>query len=151
MVRFKIYKYALVFVFFLLSCTPQKRLARILDKHPYLIEQRDTFTVRNTVIRPGIKHDTLFFPIAGKRDTFIIRNERGVTNLYINEDNTEARVNQEIKSDTTVSTNTTVTNTVDTYEERAEKWIWKIVGTLAGFVVLIYVMRMIERRFAPRP
>ena len=95
MVRFKIYKYALVFVFSILGCTPQKRLARILNKYPYLIEQRDTFTVRDTIIRPGIKHDTLFFPIAGKRDTFIIRNERGVTNLYINENKTEARVSQD--------------------------------------------------------
>lgn len=40
------------------SCTPQKKLQRLLDKHPELT-QKDTLTIRDTITTETISHDTL--------------------------------------------------------------------------------------------
>jgi hypothetical protein len=40
------------------SCTPQKKLQRLLDKHPELTK-KDTLTIRDTITTETISHDTL--------------------------------------------------------------------------------------------
>lgn len=134
-------------VILICSCTPQKRLARLLDKHPYLIDQRDTITQRDTVIRPVFRHDTLFLPVPGERDTFIISTPRGVTNVYLNEDKSEARVKQELKADTIIQTRTIIKEMVDTSEETLERWFWKVVLTAAGFLIVYFIAVGLVRKY----
>lgn len=145
--RIALFFIALAMVLMLSCCTPQKRLARLLDKHPHLVQQRDSVVSHDTIIRPVFRHDTLFLPVPGERDTFIIATPRGVTNVYLNEDKSEARVSQELKGDTVFLTRTVVEQLVDTSEEQVERWLWKLVAILAGFIVLYFVMRTVERRF----
>lgn len=68
------------------SCTPQKRLTRLLNRHPYLL-QNDTIYRERPIITPGIEFDTNFIFINGFNlselpdiffipDTFIIKDEK---------------------------------------------------------------------------
>jgi hypothetical protein len=40
------------------SCTPQKKLQRLLDKHPELTK-KDTLTIRDTILVDHVSHDTV--------------------------------------------------------------------------------------------
>ena len=53
--------------FLLLSCSPQKRIARIAKK--YNLTQKDTVRVNDTLTVPG---DTLWFTVPAERDTVIV-------------------------------------------------------------------------------
>jgi len=59
----------------LLSCSPQKRLNRLVKKHPHLI-QNDTVIVHDTLIIPTIQIDTttIFIP---HKTVEVINNEKG--------------------------------------------------------------------------
>lgn len=59
------------------SCTPQRRLERILKKHPYLLTQKDTVVVTDTVriTIPGTQKDT-FFQVKKLIDTVTIVQDR---------------------------------------------------------------------------
>lgn len=50
---------ACLLVFFVFSCSPQKRLNRLHKKHPYLFNTEKIY-VRDTVIIPATKFDTVF-------------------------------------------------------------------------------------------
>jgi len=72
----------LISLIFLYSCTPQKRLNRLIKKHPHLtevsidtIKVRDTIYIENydtTVLSSIIKHDT----------TIIVNNDRTFARYY---------------------------------------------------------------------
>lgn len=65
----------LILSFFLItSCSPQKRIQRILRHHPELLV-KDTLIVRDTVIVPTIKADTSFI-LSNSVDTFYLEKER---------------------------------------------------------------------------
>lgn len=64
--------FALLLVFFVVSCGPQKRLNRLHKKHPYLFNIEKIY-VRDTVIIPSIKFDTVF---KSNFDTVIVQNLR---------------------------------------------------------------------------
>jgi len=49
----------IVSVLFLAACSPQKQLARLLKKHPELL-QKDTIYYKDTFFVPEIKLDTFF-------------------------------------------------------------------------------------------
>ena len=51
----------LTFIFLLLACTPQKRLNRLIKKHPDLIQKTDTIIIDDTLVIPGAKVDTAIF------------------------------------------------------------------------------------------
>lgn len=121
------------------ACSPQKRLTRLLDKYPQLME-RDSVTTYDTIFRPEFKHDTIFYPVKGERDTFIIRTERGVTNVYLNEDKSEARVDQEIKPDTIVNTNTIIKQMVKEKETN-----WWLVGALVFFILINSLIIIVKK------
>jgi len=53
-------KYIIISLIFFCSCSPIKRLHRIIKKHPYLLNQVDTIYINDTVITKQIKIDTAF-------------------------------------------------------------------------------------------
>jgi len=66
-------KLLLLFVLlFLFSCTPQKRLQRLLKHHPELL-QKDTIYLKDTIITKAIQIDTNFIFV---NDTFFIEKEK---------------------------------------------------------------------------
>ena len=61
-------------VILLFSCSPQKRLNRLVKKHPSLVEL-DTIKIIDTVITPTIQHDTTTVFKVSTHDT-VINNEK---------------------------------------------------------------------------
>jgi len=61
-------------VVLLFSCSPQKRLNRLVKKHPFLVEL-DTIRIIDTVITPTIQHDTTTVFKVSTHDT-VINNEK---------------------------------------------------------------------------
>ena len=63
----------------LISCSPQKRLNRLIDKHPNLI-QLDTIKIVDTII--VLSYDTVILNNVVKHDTTIIVNTERVLARY---------------------------------------------------------------------
>lgn len=61
----------------LCSCSPQKRLQRLVKNHPELIT---TDTIRDTTIVPGWQYDTIVK--VGEKDTVIITKNGTTVTLY---------------------------------------------------------------------
>ena len=71
---FKRYIVQVLTVALLFSCSPQKRLNRLVKKHPSLVEL-DTIKIIDTVITPTIQHDTTTVFKVSTHDT-VINNEK---------------------------------------------------------------------------
>jgi hypothetical protein len=67
-------------LYFLFSCTPQRRLNRLLTNHPELLE-KDTIIVRDTVVVENYNYDTTTI-IRLHDTTTVINNERVVLKYY---------------------------------------------------------------------
>ena len=67
-------------LYFLFSCTPQRRLNRLLTNHPQLLE-KDTIIVKDTVIVQNYNYDTTTI-IRLHDTTTVINNERVVLKYY---------------------------------------------------------------------
>ena len=67
-------------LYFLFSCTPQRRLNRLLTNHPELLE-KDTIIVRDTVVVENYNYDTTTI-IKTHDTTTVINNERVVLKYY---------------------------------------------------------------------
>ena len=91
-------KTALYFVVLLLlaSCSPQKRLHRLVSKHPEL-SRVDTIKIQDTVIVPSIKTDTVFSSSLLK-DTVTITKEK--LKIKLIEINDTIYLDAEVKPDT---------------------------------------------------
>ena len=67
-------------LYLLFSCTPQRRLNRLLTNHPELLE-KDTIVVRDTVVVENYNYDTTTI-IRLHDTTTVINNERVVLKYY---------------------------------------------------------------------
>jgi hypothetical protein len=67
-------------LYFLFSCTPQRRLNRLLTNHPQLLE-KDTIIVKDTVVVENYNYDTTTI-IRTHDTTTVINNERVVLKYY---------------------------------------------------------------------
>ena len=73
-------------VLFIISCTPQRRFTRLIEKHPYLLTT-DTLTIHDTVRVevPKVVHDTVInehFFTEITRDTLVIQKERLTVKIF---------------------------------------------------------------------
>ncbi len=132
-----------IFFLFFISCTPQKRLQRLVEKHPELI-QKDTIHVIDTVTTETLKADTVFSTthyIERLRDTIRIVNDRLTVTQYINNDS--IFIEGECKGDTIISVIPVEVETVNNIiSNKIPRWIW----FLFGGVVLISILALIKRR-----
>ncbi len=67
-------------LYLLFSCTPQRRLNRLLTNHPELLE-KDTIVVRDTVVVENYNYDTTTI-IRLHDTTTVINNERVILKYY---------------------------------------------------------------------
>jgi len=82
------------------SCSPERRLHRLLALHPELV-QNDTIRIQDTTILPGVKIDTLVL-FSQLKDTVTITKEKLQVKLYAVNDTVYFWAEQE--SDTVVIT-----------------------------------------------
>ena len=78
--------YLIIVILLIISCTPQRRFTRLIDKHPYLLTT-DTLVIHDTVkvTVPKIIHDTIinehfFHEIT--RDTLVLQKERLTVKIF---------------------------------------------------------------------
>lgn len=72
--RYRSLKIFIIFAAVLVGCTPQKKLNRLIKKHPELL-QMDTIRIIDTVVVPQYTHDTTTF-IEYHDSVTVINNER---------------------------------------------------------------------------
>ncbi len=128
-----------VLIFSLLSCSPQKRLNRILKKHPEL-RQLDTLTIRDTTVTERVQIDTLFKP--GKDTTIFKEGKATVKFLYKKEIDT-VFLDVICDADTIFKEIKVPVNIPHTEETTGEKlkslwWVWLII---AGSLIAILVFK----------
>ena len=70
----------IILVFLLISCSPQKRLNRLITKYPSLVEL-DTVLVRDTVVVENYNYDTTTL-IRTHDTTVVINNEKVVLKYF---------------------------------------------------------------------
>jgi hypothetical protein len=95
----QMYKIALFLIISLLiSCSPQKRLNRLLKKYPELV-QTDTIWKTDTVIVEAVKIDTTF---KFKHDTITIVEDRLTVKTFFNYHDSTIYISAKCKSDTII-------------------------------------------------
>ena len=60
----------------LLGCSPQKRLQRIIEHHPELV---DTTHIKDTIVQPGWQYDTI---VQLNNDTVVVQKDGVTVTLY---------------------------------------------------------------------
>ena len=143
--HFKIFLYFSLFVFSfsLISCSPQKRLARLLKKHPELLIA-DTIKIKDTILVPGIKIDT-FFHKSALKDTIKFSKEKLKLKLF--EFNDTIYVNADVKPDTVYfERKIVVEKIIGGYDER-QKWIKSIEQNITSFFGFAFILFLFLRFF----
>jgi len=72
-------------VFLSYSCSPEKRIARIVKRHPELIK-KDTVWSKDTLVTTAVKHDSLFHYY--QPDTVYIKEGKMTVKYIFNKDST---------------------------------------------------------------
>ncbi len=126
----------------ILGCSPQKKLNRLIKRHPELL-QTDTISFSDTIIRRGILVDTA---TSIHFDTFIVEKENLRLELRIVHDT--LYVEAEVKEDTAVVEHKIPYNPVVvkelTFWEKYGVFIWIIIFLLLIIVVLYLIHRLLK-------
>jgi len=126
-------------ILLLASCSPQRRLHRLVSKHPEL-SRVDTIKVQDTVIVPGPKVDTVFHSSVLK-DTLIITKEK--LQIRLLEINDTIYLDAEVEPDTVILTKEILVDRI-IHTEPEKWWIqywWLWVMLVGGILLLIFLKK----------
>lgn len=123
---------------FVWSCSPQKRLDRLVKHHPELIK-KDTAFVKDTFFLPSYKTDT----------TFVEHNNTITDTVYLTKDKIQVKyyhhhdtvyLSARYNGDTLVKTIKVPYDRISVYEKPIPMWYWVLLSLLSGAVVtLIFI------------
>ena len=134
-------KYLLILLL-VVSCTPQKRMQRLLRKHPNLISvvDRDT-TIRDTII----EKDT--FISKEYKDSFIINRDTVIETHRVIVERIKDKFRVIVKPDTIIALDTIyytkevkVKGKVVTVY-KIPKWMWYLIAFLVGVIFFVFLRR----------
>ena len=130
-----------ILLLLLVSCTPQKRLNRLITKHPNLI-QLDTLIVRDTIVINSYNYDTIT-TFKYSDTTIIVNTEKVLAKYYFDTLRQEIWHQIECKEDTIFYEKLVPVEKV-VYKELSfwEKYSLLIYIALALFVLLIIYKRL---------
>lgn len=130
-----------ILLLLLVSCTPQKRLNRLITKHPNLI-QLDTLIVRDTIVVNSYNYDTVT-TFKYSDTTIIVNTEKVLAKYYFDTLRQEIWHQIECKEDTIFYEKLVPVEKV-VYKELSfwEKYSLLIYIALALFVLLIIYKRL---------
>ena len=131
-------------ILLLASCSPQRRLHRLVTKHPEL-SRVDTIKIQDTVIVPGPKIDTVFHSSVLK-DTLIITKEK--LQIRLLEINDTIYLDAEVEPDTVILTKEILVDRI--IHTEPEKWwieYWWVWALLVLFVLSILIIIYQSRTF----
>ena len=135
----------LIFSFSLSSCSPQKRLSRLLKKHPELLIA-DTIKLKDTILIPGTKIDT-FFHKSALKDTLKFSKEK--LNLKLFEINDTIYVNADVKADTVYLERKVVVEKMKEITKKTERFrIWKFFqeNYLLVIIILVFIKIIVFKK-----
>lgn len=124
----KVFSVYLIIV--LVSCSAQRRITRIINKHPELSN-----TIDSVVIKKYETFDTQTF--VNEIDSLVIENQSVTTKIFRFYDT--LRVEQDIKPDTIVK----YVTKIQPYKKelkRSKQWLWAL-GLALVFIILVAVKR----------
>lgn len=134
----------MILAMFLLSCGPQKRLNRLVKKHPELIRV-DTIKLSDTSFLPGTYTDTLISLLSSRVDTIVITKNNIITKLYTHRDS--IFISSEALPDTIVKTiSAPFTNIVVEEQNNRFEWLKYFGKSLWITLPLLLLLLLIRRR-----
>ncbi len=125
-------------ILFFSSCTPQRRLNRLLNRHPYLLQEQQTIIVHDTVTVtiPGTKVDTLF-SVKQLRDTVFFTKEQLHVKTWIKNDTVYISAECDTVTKTVIREIPVKTNKFTYRKPRDGLILWLIViAALIGIAVI---------------
>jgi len=129
----------LIIVVLLLGCSPQKRLTRLLTKHPDLMKSDTTYVI-DSFFFDKISVDTVFkWADVRINDTITITKDKIVTKI-IRLPGDSVYVSSEYMGDT-IFIEKPIIRTIVKTECKRSIWVW-ILGGLVGVLVLILVRQI---------
>lgn len=117
----------------IVSCSPQRRLNKLIDKHPSLMES-DTVFIKDTIITKEVKSDTAFFYLI---DSIIVTNEK-LEIKYVKKNDT-IYLSGKCKSDTIYYTNEVLVEKVVYKEAKKKVSFWNRVELILALLVLMVI------------
>lgn len=125
----------------LLSCSAEKKLAKLVQKHPELVSN-DTITITDTIVTSSVKSDTILYN-QPTTDTVIIKKEK----LTIKYFNTRDSIFIEGKCDpdTIIKEIPVKVNTINPvkYETKTPTWAYMLLGILLFIIIIIVAKKYI--------
>ena len=122
--------FSVYLIIVLVSCSAQRRITRIINKHPELSN-----TIDSIVIKEYETFDTQTF--VNEIDSLVIENQSVTTKIFRYYDT--LRVEQDIKPDTIVK----YVTKIQPYKKelkRSKQWLWAL-GLALVFIILVAVER----------
>ena len=117
------------------SCSPEKRIARILKKHPELVKS-DTVWHRDTIYTKSVEKDTTFY--FNQPDTVYMNEGKMHVKYYFNKDST-VYLQGKCDADTVVKYYPVQVNSVSVKDgkwyDEAIKYVWFLV-----FLLILYIL-----------
>jgi hypothetical protein len=127
----------LIILLLFASCSPQKRLNRLLDKHPQLTA-KDTVMINDTIITEHISHDTLL-NWATLYDTAYIEKER--LRIKIVRHNDSIYIKGECLSDTIYRQHKVYVDKIIYKKNKKDGWINRGLFFLLLIFAIAYLLR----------
>ena len=123
----------IIIIILLISCTPQKRLNRLVRNHPYL-SKIDTIKIVDTIVVPNYEYDTIE-TVTYHDTTIIVNNEKIEARYYYD------TLRKEIWHEITCKNDTIIKDRLIPYEKVTvqELTFWEKYGSMViiGLVFLI--------------
>tara|TARA_B110000438_G_C15462215_1_gene499393 strand:- start:122 stop:547 length:426 start_codon:yes stop_codon:yes gene_type:complete len=133
-------KYLLIFSLLFSFCTPQKRLNRLVDRHPHLVEL-DTIKIIDTIIM--LSYDTIVLNSVVNNDTTIIVNtERVLARYYYDTLRQEIWHEIECKTDTVYYEKLIPVDKI-VYKELS---FWEKYNTLIYIALGLFILLVVYKR-----
>ena len=132
----KKYIFYISFLLLLMSCSPQKRLHRLVNKHPEL-SRVDTIKIQDTVIVPGPKVDTVFHSSVLKDTLIITKDKLQIRLLKIND---TIYLDAKVEPDTVILTKEILVDRI-VHVEPKKWWIeyWWLWLFLVGGIFIFFL------------
>lgn len=123
----------IIIIILLISCTPQKRLNRLVRNHPYL-SKIDTIKIVDTIVVPNYEYDTIE-TVTYHDTTIIVNNEKIEARYYYD------TLRKEIWHEITCKNDTIIKDRLIPYEKVTvqELTFWEKYGSMVIFGILILI------------
>ena len=128
----------LLSIFMMLSCSPEKKLSKLLTKHPELLH-KDSIHTRDTIVRPGVSSVAKGKIPESTRDTITIHDTiNHVTTRYVSLPGDSIYIRVDCPSDTTFIEKIRI---VEKYRD-SEPWYKEIFNAVPWWVIVIAILAL---------